>query len=159
MTKQKPRTPAATIEPACAPEWTETLRQMILIRRFEEATEREFRRGRIGGYLHVYIGQEAIASGVINALKKGDAVFCGYRDHGQARSSLRRRAWDLCPPPGPQPVALAGQHRRGVRKPHPERHFCLSLRDRSPVARGALVPGETLRGYIGNNVFRRRASK
>ncbi|HEX6158915.1 MAG TPA: pyruvate dehydrogenase (acetyl-transferring) E1 component subunit alpha [Thermoanaerobaculia bacterium] len=60
------------------------LRQMIFIRRFEEATEREFRKGKIGGYLHVYIGQEAIASGIISALKEGDAVFCGYRDHAQA---------------------------------------------------------------------------
>ena len=57
---------------------------MIFIRRFEEATEAAFRRGKIGGYLHVYIGQEAIASGIISALKEGDAVFCGYRDHAQA---------------------------------------------------------------------------
>lgn len=57
---------------------------MIFIRRFEEATEREFRKGRIGGYLHVYIGQEAVASGIMSALQPGDAVFCGYRDHAQA---------------------------------------------------------------------------
>jgi pyruvate dehydrogenase E1 component alpha subunit len=57
---------------------------MIFIRRFEEATEREFRRGKIGGYLHVYIGQEAVASGIVSALQKGDLVFCGYRDHAQA---------------------------------------------------------------------------
>src|SRR5882724_3651030 len=77
---------SATIDPvaACAPEWTEILRQMILIRRFEEATEREFRKGKIGGYLHVYIGQEAVASGIITALQKDDVVFTGYRDHAQA---------------------------------------------------------------------------
>jgi pyruvate dehydrogenase E1 component alpha subunit len=57
---------------------------MILIRRFEEATEREFRKGKIGGYLHVYIGQEAVASGIISALGDGDMVYCGYRDHAQA---------------------------------------------------------------------------
>ena len=57
---------------------------MILIRRFEEATEREFRRGKIGGYLHVYIGQEAVASGIISALRKDDIVYTGYRDHAQA---------------------------------------------------------------------------
>jgi pyruvate dehydrogenase E1 component alpha subunit len=57
---------------------------MILIRRFEEATEKEFRKGKIGGYLHVYIGQEAVASGVVAGLKKGDVVYCGYRDHAQA---------------------------------------------------------------------------
>ncbi len=72
----------ATIEPAaCAPEWPDILRQMILIRRFEEASEREFRRGKIGGYLHVYIGQEAVACGVLSAIRKDDIVFAGYRDH------------------------------------------------------------------------------
>jgi pyruvate dehydrogenase E1 component alpha subunit len=59
---------------------------MILIRRFEEATEREFRKGKIGGYLHVYIGQEAVASGILSALQPDDIVFCGYRDHAQALS-------------------------------------------------------------------------
>ena len=67
-------------------------------------------------------------------------VFAGrIATAGNRAASLRRRAWDLCPPPGPQPVAPAGQHRRGVRKPHPERHFCLGLRDRRLVARGALA--------------------
>ena len=77
---------SATIDPAaaCAPEWTDILRQMILIRRFEEATEREFRKGKIGGYLHVYSGQEAVASGIITALQKGDILFTGYRDHAHA---------------------------------------------------------------------------
>src|SRR6266480_4631757 len=87
MAKQKAEA-TATLEPsaACAPEWTEILRQMILIRRFEEATEREFRRGKIGGYLHVYSGQEAVASGIIGALRKDDIVFSGYRDHAHALS-------------------------------------------------------------------------
>ncbi|HUR79365.1 MAG TPA: thiamine pyrophosphate-dependent enzyme [Thermoanaerobaculia bacterium] len=71
-------------DPASSPEWTELLREMIFIRRFEEATEREFRKGKIGGYLHVYIGQEAVASGIVSALDEGDIVFCGYRDHAQA---------------------------------------------------------------------------
>ncbi|HEY0140887.1 MAG TPA: pyruvate dehydrogenase (acetyl-transferring) E1 component subunit alpha [Thermoanaerobaculia bacterium] len=84
MAKVKKESGAAVADPACAPEWTDILRQMIFIRRFEEATEREFRKGKIGGYLHVYIGQEAIASGIISALKEDDAVFCGYRDHAQA---------------------------------------------------------------------------
>ena len=84
MAKQKTESAAAVAEPVCAPEWTEILRQMILIRRFEEATEREFRRGKIGGYLHVYIGQEAVASGIITALRKNDIVFSGYRDHAHA---------------------------------------------------------------------------
>src|SRR6267378_5170652 len=76
----------ATLDPAaaCAPEWTEILRQMIFIRRFEETTEREFRKGKIGGYLHVYSGQEAVASGIITSLQKGDILFTGYRDHAHA---------------------------------------------------------------------------
>jgi len=77
--------PTATMEASCpAPEWNDILRQMIFIRRFEEATEREFRRGKIGGYLHVYSGQEAVASGILTAIKKGDVVFSGYRDHAHA---------------------------------------------------------------------------
>jgi pyruvate dehydrogenase E1 component alpha subunit len=67
-----------------APEWSEILRKMIFIRRFEEATEKAFRKGKIGGYLHVYSGQEAVATGILTALKKGDAVWAGYRDHAHA---------------------------------------------------------------------------
>ena len=85
MAKTKQQENTATIDQAaCAPEWMDILKQMIFIRRFEEATEREFRRGKIGGYLHVYIGQEAVASGIISALNKDDLVYCGYRDHAQA---------------------------------------------------------------------------
>ena len=84
MAKAKKESSSAVADPACAPEWNDLLRQMVFIRRFEEATEREFRKGKIGGYLHVYIGQEALASGIVSALGKGDAVFCGYRDHAQA---------------------------------------------------------------------------
>jgi len=84
MARQKQEASATLDQAACAPEWTDILRQMILIRRFEEATEREFRRGKIGGYLHVYSGQEAVVSGVISALGKDDAVFTGYRDHAHA---------------------------------------------------------------------------
>src|SRR3954462_4239789 len=84
MAKQKDQ-PPATIDPASgAPEGTDILRQMIFVRRFEEASEREFRKGKIGGYLHVYIGQEAVASGIITSLGKGDVVYSGYRDHAQA---------------------------------------------------------------------------
>jgi pyruvate dehydrogenase E1 component subunit alpha len=84
MARQKEEATATLDQAACAPEWTEILRQMILIRRFEEATEREFRRGKIGGYLHVYSGQEAVVSGVISALHNDDIVFAGYRDHAHA---------------------------------------------------------------------------
>jgi len=81
--KQQQQT-GAVDDVALGPEWPDILRQMIFIRRFEEASEREFRRGKIGGYLHVYIGQEAVASGIVSALQKDDLVFCGYRDHAQA---------------------------------------------------------------------------
>lgn len=85
MARQKAEA-SATIEPPAVdgPDWAGILRQMILIRRFEEATEREFRKGKIGGYLHVYTGQEAVCSGVITALNQGDIVFAGYRDHAHA---------------------------------------------------------------------------
>src|SRR5438477_4136577 len=87
MPEVKEEERSASVDAACpTPEWNDILRQMILIRRFEEATEREFRKGKIGGYLHVYIGQEAIASGILTALGKGDVVFSGYRDHAHALS-------------------------------------------------------------------------
>src|SRR5437870_12258900 len=82
--QQQQQSDTAVDDFTCAPEWNDLLRQMILIRRFEEATEREFRRGKIGGYLHVYIGQEAIASGILTALRKDDIVISGYRDHAHA---------------------------------------------------------------------------
>jgi len=86
MPEVKEQTATIDETAACAPEWTEILRQMIFIRRFEEATEREFRKGKIGGYLHVYSGQEAVASGILTALRKDDIVFSGYRDHALALS-------------------------------------------------------------------------
>ena len=81
----KRKTDAAVMEaPVCAPEWTDILRIMIFIRKFEEASEREFRKGKIGGYLHVYSGQEGIAAGILTALQPDDVVFAGYRDHAHA---------------------------------------------------------------------------
>ena len=59
-------------------------KKMVLIRTFEEATQRGFRQGKIGGYLHVYIGQEAVATGFIDAYKEGDKVITAYRDHAHA---------------------------------------------------------------------------
>jgi pyruvate dehydrogenase E1 component alpha subunit len=56
-------------------------KKMVLIRTFEEATQRGFRQGKLGGYLHVYIGQEAVATGFIDAYKEGDKVITAYRDH------------------------------------------------------------------------------
>ena len=59
----------------------ELYKKMVLVRTFEEATQRAFRQGKIGGYLHVYIGQEAVATGFLDAYKDGDKVITAYRDH------------------------------------------------------------------------------
>jgi pyruvate dehydrogenase E1 component alpha subunit len=59
-------------------------RRMVLARRFEEETERAFRRGKIGGYLHVYSGQEAVAAGFIAEMRDDDIFFTAYRDHAHA---------------------------------------------------------------------------
>ena len=59
-------------------------REMALVRAFEEACQRGFRQGKIGGYLHVYIGQEAVATGFLQAFKDGDKVITAYRDHAHA---------------------------------------------------------------------------
>jgi len=57
---------------------------MVLARRFEEEAERAFRRGKIGGYLHVYSGQEAVAAGWLAELRDDDIFFTAYRDHAHA---------------------------------------------------------------------------
>ncbi|MDR7419563.1 MAG: pyruvate dehydrogenase (acetyl-transferring) E1 component subunit alpha [Armatimonadota bacterium] len=59
-------------------------RQMVIARRFEEETERAFRRGKIGGYLHVYSGQEAVAAGFLAEIRPDDIFFTSYRDHAHA---------------------------------------------------------------------------
>jgi pyruvate dehydrogenase E1 component alpha subunit len=59
-------------------------REMVLIRAFEEACQRGFRQGKIGGYLHVYTGQEAVVTGFLQAFKEGDKVITAYRDHAHA---------------------------------------------------------------------------
>jgi pyruvate dehydrogenase E1 component alpha subunit len=57
--------------------------QMLLIRRFEERAGQLYGLGLIGGFCHLYIGQEAVAVGLQSALKEGlDSVITGYRDHG-----------------------------------------------------------------------------
>ena len=59
-------------------------RMMAAIRRFEEEAARAYAQGKIGGFLHLYIGQEAIAVGAHAALRPDDYVFQTYRDHGIA---------------------------------------------------------------------------
>jgi pyruvate dehydrogenase E1 component alpha subunit len=57
-------------------------REMLLIRRFEEKAGQMYGMGLIGGFCHLYIGQEAVVVGMQMALKDGDQVITGYRDHG-----------------------------------------------------------------------------
>jgi pyruvate dehydrogenase E1 component alpha subunit len=60
----------------------EALRSMLLIRRFEERAGQLYGMGAIGGFCHLYIGQEAVVVGMQMTLKDGDQVITGYRDHG-----------------------------------------------------------------------------
>lgn len=60
------------------------LHQMILIRRYEEKAAELYQATKIRGFLHLYIGEEAIATGVMEALTPEDSVVCTYREHGHA---------------------------------------------------------------------------
>jgi pyruvate dehydrogenase E1 component alpha subunit len=57
---------------------------MVRIRRFEERSLRAYQQGKIGGFLHLYIGQEAVAVGCCSVMEKTDHVITAYRDHGHA---------------------------------------------------------------------------
>ena len=59
-------------------------RQMLLIRRFEERCAQLYVEGKIGGFLHLYIGQEAVGVGAISLLRPDDYIITSYRDHGYA---------------------------------------------------------------------------
>src|ERR1700730_10043915 len=78
----------ASVEPAAEmPDFNQeqelhAYRQMLLIRRFEEKAGQLYGMGLIGGFCHLYIGQEAVVVGMQLALKSGDQVITGYRDHG-----------------------------------------------------------------------------
>ena len=65
-------------------EVAEYFRKMLLIRRFEEASARLYMQRLIGGFLHLYIGEEAVAVGAISLLEPQDYVITHYRDHGHA---------------------------------------------------------------------------
>ena len=62
----------------------EWLRQMLRIRRFEERAAELYQLGKIHGFLHLYIGEEAVAAGSIPALRGEDAIVATYREHGHA---------------------------------------------------------------------------
>src|SRR6266571_6846229 len=58
--------------------------KMALLRRFEEKSAEEYTRGKIGGFMHLYIGQEAVGIGAITALRADDKILSSYREHGHA---------------------------------------------------------------------------
>jgi pyruvate dehydrogenase E1 component alpha subunit len=60
------------------------LREMLRIRRFEQEALREYQKGKMGGFLHLYIGQESVAVGTCSLMGDNDHVITAYRDHGHA---------------------------------------------------------------------------
>ena len=79
----RPR-PRWGLDPARADAYRDWLRQMLLIRRFEEKAGEAYSLGKIGGFCHLYIGQEAVAVGSLAALGPDDYITCSYREHGHA---------------------------------------------------------------------------
>ncbi|GCC50376.1 pyruvate dehydrogenase (acetyl-transferring) E1 component subunit alpha [Chryseotalea sanaruensis] len=77
-----------TIENKTSPVDQETakklLYQMMFIRRFEEKSAELYTKEKIRGFLHLYVGEEAVAVGIMHALNPGDNLLCTYREHGQA---------------------------------------------------------------------------
>ncbi len=65
-------------------EQLEIYHQMVLIRRLEERGAELYQQGKIGGFMHLYIGQEAVSTGIIAARRPTDRVITAYRDHGVA---------------------------------------------------------------------------
>ena len=101
------------------------LRQMLLIRRFEEKAAELYTVGKIRGFLHLYIGEEAVAVGAMQALTAEDSIVATYREHGQA---LARGI--------PAGVAHGRDVRQGQRlQPRPGRVDAL-LRRRAALLRG-----------------------
>ncbi len=76
--ERKPRADEALSEESLR----ELFHEMLLIRRFEEKVEERFRAGELPGFLHVAIGQEAVASGVMSALEEDDTIMSTHRAHG-----------------------------------------------------------------------------
>ncbi|MEN6409689.1 MAG: pyruvate dehydrogenase (acetyl-transferring) E1 component subunit alpha [Anaerolineaceae bacterium] len=68
-------------------EYLDIYKQMVLIRRMEESAAELYQQGKIGGFLHLYIGQEAVSTGLISARQPQDRVITAYRDHGVALNS------------------------------------------------------------------------
>ena len=87
MAKKKPDHPTP---PPSDPELDrELLRSMLLQRRFEERCAEAYALGKIGGFCHLYIGQEAVSTGALSVLRPDDYVITTYRDHGQGKYLCR----------------------------------------------------------------------
>ncbi|MDQ2105547.1 pyruvate dehydrogenase (acetyl-transferring) E1 component subunit alpha [Azospirillum isscasi] len=80
--RPKAQTESAPKQAASADEMIKYYREMLLIRRFEEKAGQLYGMGLIGGFCHLYIGQEAVVVGIQAALKDNDDVITSYRDHG-----------------------------------------------------------------------------
>ncbi|MEA2713223.1 MAG: pyruvate dehydrogenase component alpha subunit [Gemmatimonadales bacterium] len=80
----RPKPKSKGLDPARAEEYRRWLRQMLLIRHFEEKAGEAYSLGKIGGFCHLYIGQEAVAVGSLGALGPNDYITCSYREHGHA---------------------------------------------------------------------------
>ncbi|MBY9067800.1 pyruvate dehydrogenase (acetyl-transferring) E1 component subunit alpha [Hyphomonas sp. WL0036] len=78
----KPKSTKKAPAKASKAEMLNYYREMLLIRRFEEKAGQLYGMGKIAGFCHLYIGQEAVVTGMQACLKEGDQVITGYRDHG-----------------------------------------------------------------------------
>ncbi|MEO1128959.1 MAG: pyruvate dehydrogenase (acetyl-transferring) E1 component subunit alpha [Planctomycetota bacterium] len=81
QTKTKPSGPSASLPDETLIEW---LRQMVLIREFELRTMAAYQQAKIGGFCHIYIGQEPVVVGTFAAVDHEDPIITAYRDHGHA---------------------------------------------------------------------------
>ena len=90
----KPATPPRNRLTSALPDATivKWLYDMALIREFENRTAQAYQQAKIGGFCHLYTGQEALAVGTINAVQPDDPIVHAYRDHGHALA----RGMDLC---------------------------------------------------------------
>jgi len=87
MAKRKLK-PVKIADPLPAPAELEKLyRDMLLIRRFEEKAGQMYGMGLIGGFCHLYIGEEAVVVGIMSAVEEGDSIITSYRDHGHMLAS------------------------------------------------------------------------
>ena len=97
-------------------------RQMYLIRRFEERAAEQYAYGKIGGFLHLYIGEEAIAVGAIAAMTESDHLFTHYRDHGYALAIGASPDAAMAELFGKEPGTTKGRG-GSMHMVHPERNF------------------------------------